>query len=163
MPSGRKPNLQRRRQVVQMRDRGLTLDQIASRFGVSKQAIWSLLHGRPLRTAARAVHCTGCGVLILSPGALRRDAATALCLACLRARPAVPFAQRLQALRLAAGLSRAELATRAGVAPGSLRAYEEGVRSPQLRSATRLAGVLGADLLAGPAHKADEERLSDAS
>src|SRR5438874_13471807 len=125
MPSGRKPNLERRRQVVQMRDRGLTLDQIAGRFGVSKQAIWSLLHGRPPRTAARAVACTCCGSMILSPGALRRDAAAALCLGCLRTQPEAPFAQRLQALRLAAGLSRTELAARSGLAPGSLRAYED--------------------------------------
>jgi transcriptional regulator with XRE-family HTH domain len=163
MPSGRKPNLERRRQVVQLRNRGLTLDEIAGRFGVSKQAIWSLLHGRPPRTAARAVACTCCGGLISSPGALRRDAATALCLDCLANRPNTPFAQRLTALRLAAGLSRTELATRSGVAPGSLRAYEDGSRNPHRRSAARLADVLGEDLLASPTHKAAEKRLSDAS
>jgi transcriptional regulator with XRE-family HTH domain len=163
MPSGRKPNLERRRQVVQLRDRGLTLDQIAGRFGVSKQAIWSLLHGRPPRTAARAVACTCCGGMILSPGALRRDATTALCLGCLRRRPEAPFGQRLKALRLAAGLSRTELAARSGLAPGSLRAYEDGLRNPHTRSAARLARVLGDDLLAGPTRKAAEKRFSDAS
>jgi transcriptional regulator with XRE-family HTH domain len=163
MPSGRKPNLERRRQVARLRDRGLTLDQIAGRFGVSKQAIWSLLHGRPLRTAARAVPCTGCGHMILSPGALRRDAATALCVSCLRARPDAPFGQRLKALRLAAGLSRTELAARSGVAPASLRAYEDDLRKPQGRSAARLARVLGDDLLAGTAREGARERFSDAS
>lgn len=49
MPSGRKPNLERRRQVIRLRDKGLTLYEIALRFGVSKQAIWSLLHTRPRR------------------------------------------------------------------------------------------------------------------
>jgi transcriptional regulator with XRE-family HTH domain len=163
MPSGRKPNLERRRQVAQLRDRGLTLHQIAGRFGVSKQAIWSLLHGRPLRTAARAVACTGCGTMILSPGAVRRDAATALCVGCLRARPGAPFAQRLKALRLAAGLSRTELAERSGVAPASLRAYEDGLRKPQGRSAARLARVLGDDLLAGSAREGARKQFSDAS
>ncbi len=157
MPSGRKPNLERRGQVRELRERGLTLKQIAHRFGVSKQAIWSLLHDRPQRTAARAVPCTGCGAMIVSPGALRRDAAAALCLGCLRRRPAVSFAHRLKALRLAAGLSRTELATRSGLAPGSLRAYEDGRRVPQQRSAARLARVLGDDLLA------QRKRLSDAS
>src|SRR5207302_1720777 len=76
MPSGRKPDLERRRQVRKLRDKGLTLNEIARRFGVSKQAIWSLLNSRPQRTAARAVPCTGCGTVILSPGALHGDAAT---------------------------------------------------------------------------------------
>jgi transcriptional regulator with XRE-family HTH domain len=147
MPSGRKPNVERRLQVLKLRDQGLTLAEIAQRFGVTKQAIWSLLHGRQQRTAARAVACTGCRGMILSPGALRCDAATALCLGCLRSRAEVPFAQRLKALRLAAGLSRAELAQRSSLAPGSLRAYEDGQRQPQERSALRLAVVLGDELL----------------
>ena len=163
MPSGRKPDLDRRRQVLRMRDRGLTLSQIAGRFGVSKQAIWSLLNARPPRTATRAVPCSGCGTLILSPGALRRDADAALCLDCLRAWPEAPFAQRLKALRLAAGLSRTELAERSGVAPASLRAYEDGLRKPQGRSAARLARVLGDDLLAGSAREGARKQFSDAS
>ncbi|HKI37532.1 MAG TPA: helix-turn-helix domain-containing protein [Gemmataceae bacterium] len=163
MPSGRKPDLERRRKILKLRDKGLTLHEIARRFGVSKQAIWSLLNSRPQRTAARAVACTGCGTLILSAGALRRDAATALCLGCLRARPGVPFSQRLTALRLAAGLCRAELAERSGVAPGSLRAYEEGRRQPQHRSAARLAAVVGDELLDGTDRKPAKKQLCDAS
>jgi transcriptional regulator with XRE-family HTH domain len=164
MPSGRRPNLERRRQVLKLRDKGLTLSEIAKRFGVSKQAIWSLLNGRLLRTVGRAVPCTACGGIILSPGALRRDAATALCLRCLDARPEAPFAQRLKALRLAAGLSRAELAERSGLAPGSLRAYEDGHRKPQKRSATSLARVLGARLLPGKARRpTPQTQFCDAS
>jgi transcriptional regulator with XRE-family HTH domain len=157
MPSGRKPDLERRRTARALRARGLTLHEIALRFGVTKQAVWSLLNDRPLRTAGRAVSCTGCGALILSPGALRRDAATALCLTCLRKRPDAPFAQRLKALRLASGLSRAELAERSEMAPGSLRAYEDGLRVPQDRTAGRLAAILGNDLLGA------KKQLSDAS
>jgi transcriptional regulator with XRE-family HTH domain len=163
MPSGRKPNLERRRQVEKLRQQGLTLHAIAGRFGVSKQAVWSLLHSRPQRTAARAVACTGCGAMIVSPGALRRDAATALCLACLRARADVSFAQRLKALRLASGLSRAELAGRSGMAPGSLRAYEDGLRAPQERSAVRLARILGDDLLGSRTRRGAKKTLCDAS
>lgn len=102
--------------------------------------------------------------MILSAGALRRDAATALCLRCLAARPEAPFAQRLKALRLAAGLSRAELAQRSGLAPGSLRAYEDGRRKPQRRSVTHLARVLGDGLHGGkPRKAAAKKQFSDAS
>jgi transcriptional regulator with XRE-family HTH domain len=163
MPSGRKPNLERRGQVLALRDKGLSLNQIARRFGVTKQAIWSLLNSRSQRTAARAVACTGCGTMIVSPGALRRDADSALCLACLDARPQAPFAQRLKAVRLAAGLSRAELAARSGVAPGSLRAYEDGGRKPHRRSAARLARVLGAAVLGARARKVPKKQFCDAS
>jgi transcriptional regulator with XRE-family HTH domain len=148
MPSGRKPNLERRREVLILREKGLTLDEIAQRFGVTKQAVWSLLNTRPQRTSARAVPCTNCGDRIVSPGALRRDAVSALCLDCLHSQPDAPFSQRLKALRLAAGLSRSELSERTGLAPGSLRAYEDGLRQPQERSVARLAVILGDDLLA---------------
>jgi transcriptional regulator with XRE-family HTH domain len=163
MPSGRKPNLERRQQVLKLRDNGLTLKEIARRFGVTKQAVWSLLNSRPQRTTARAVPCTGCGARIVSPGALRRDAASALCLGCLRERPEATFAQRLKALRLAAGLSRTELAQRTGMAPASLSIYEEGRRKPQYRSATRLARVLGEELLGGKARKSAKKQFCDAS
>jgi transcriptional regulator with XRE-family HTH domain len=162
MPSGRKPDLERRRQVLHLRDKGLSLNDIARRFGVTKQAVWSLLNHRPQRTAARAVACSACGAMIVSPGALRRDASDALCLACLRERPAVSFALRLKALRLAAGLSRTELAARSGVAAGSLRAYEDGQRKPHQRSATRVARVLGEELL-GTRPRKPAKKFSDAS
>jgi transcriptional regulator with XRE-family HTH domain len=163
MPSGRKPNLKRRRQVALLRDSGLTLAEIARRLGVSKQAVWSLLNQRARRTASRAVPCCACGALIVSPGALRRDADAALCLPCLRARACVPFAIRLKALRLAAGLSRTQLSQRSGVAAGSLRAYEDGLRKPHARSATRVARVLGEELLGAAPRKSARRRFSDAS
>jgi transcriptional regulator with XRE-family HTH domain len=163
MPSGRKPDLERRRQVLQLRDEGLSLAEIARQFGVTKQAVWSLLHNRAQRTAGRAVPCSACGAMIVSPGALRRDAAGALCLDCLRARPAAPFALRLKALRLAAGLSRTELAGLCGVAAGSLRAYEDGRRKPHRRNANRVARVLGEEVLGAAPRKGARKRFSDAS
>ena len=50
-----------------------------------------------------------------------------------------------------------ELAERTGLAPGSLRAYEDGLRQPHERSTARLAAVLGDDMLGG------QDRFSDAS
>jgi transcriptional regulator with XRE-family HTH domain len=147
MPSGRIPNEERRRRVTRLRAGGLTLESIAQKLGVSRQAIWSLLNTRPQRTKARALTCQGCGALIVSAGALRGDADSALCLDCVEAEPNLSFGQRLRALRLAAGLTRSELAEQSEIAPGSIRAYEEDRRTPHLRSIARLASLLGNHLL----------------
>jgi hypothetical protein len=53
--------------------------------------------------------CCRCGRLIVSAAAVVRDAIDALCLPCLEDFPAASFGQRLKALRLARGLSRATL------------------------------------------------------
>lgn len=147
MPSGRKPNLQRRRHVLKLRAQGLTLSEIAQRFGITKQAIWSLLNHRPRLTSSRTVSCTSCGSQIVSAGALPRDAQSALCVSCLQKQVGVPFCQRLKALRLAAGLSQADLARRTRLSPGSLRAYEDGSRAPRRSTIGRLVRVLGGGLL----------------
>jgi transcriptional regulator with XRE-family HTH domain len=147
MPSGRRPDVERRRRATRLRAGGLTLESIAQKLGVSRQAVWSLLNTRPQRTKARALTCRGCGALIVSAGALRADGDTALCLDCVEADPDVSFGQRLKALRLAAGLTRSELAVQSGIAPGSIRAYEDERRTPHLRSIARLASLLGNHLL----------------
>jgi transcriptional regulator with XRE-family HTH domain len=163
MPSGRKPNVRRRREVHELRGQGLSLSEIARRFGVSKQAVWGLLHARPRSPRVRAVACTACGAPIVSPGALRRDAVAALCLACLDGRPHVPFARRLQAFRLAAGLSQADLSRRSGVSPGAIRAYEEGCREPRRKTVDQLAHVLGGRLMSNGALAPPARSYSDAS
>jgi transcriptional regulator with XRE-family HTH domain len=58
---------------------------------------------------------------------------------------------RLKGLRESAGLTQAELARRAGVPLGSLRSYEQSVRTPLLDQAAKLAVALGVslDVLAG--------------
>jgi transcriptional regulator with XRE-family HTH domain len=53
------------------------------------------------------------------------------------------FGQHLRALRAAAGLSRAELARRAGVPVGTLRNWEGDRGFPNLPTAMRLAEALG--------------------
>jgi transcriptional regulator with XRE-family HTH domain len=59
--------------------------------------------------------------------------------------------QRLGDLRRAKGWSQPELAERAGVPVGSLKQWEQGVRTPLLDAAARLATALGVslDVLAG--------------
>jgi transcriptional regulator with XRE-family HTH domain len=164
MPSGRIPELERRRQALKLRQRGWTLEAIARKFGVTRQAVWSLLNTQPQRSRVRVLVCTGCGALIVSDGALRNDAPCALCLDCLETRPEVSFGRRLKALRLAAGLTRTELCRMALVPTGALRAYERDQRKPQASTVARLARKLGADLVPGMClFSAERQRYNGAS
>jgi transcriptional regulator with XRE-family HTH domain len=147
MPSGRKPNLRRRRQAFQLRDQGLTLSDIAHRLGVTRQAIWAILQKRPCVTQIRTVPCTNCGAAIVSPALLAREAARVHCLNCLANGIEVSFGQRLRGLRLARGLTQTDLWRRTGITPGSLRAYEDDLRHPQRQTLKLLVSVLGPGLL----------------
>jgi hypothetical protein len=60
------------------------------------------------------VHCRA----LLHPAGTRADVRGALCLPCLRRTPRAAFAVRLLAFRLASGLTRRELADRAGMLMG---------------------------------------------
>src|SRR5436309_15794074 len=59
--------------------------------------------------------------------------------------------ERLQDLRLSAGLSQPQLARAAGIPTASLKNWEQGLRLPRLDAAYRLAKALGItlDVLAG--------------
>jgi transcriptional regulator with XRE-family HTH domain len=58
----------------------------------------------------------------------------------------MPFGEKLKSLRLAAGLTQAQLADRSGVPLGTIRDYEQGKRDPALSAAQKLARGLGASL-----------------
>ena len=63
------------------------------------------------------------------------------------------MSQRLQAARLAAGLSQSQLARAAGVPVGTLQGWEQGRRTPLADVLPRLAGALGCgyeDILGPP-------------
>jgi len=63
------------------------------------------------------------------------------------------MSQRLQAARLAAGLSQSQLARAAGVPVGTLQGWEQGRRTPLADVLPRLVGALGcqyADILGPP-------------
>jgi DNA-binding XRE family transcriptional regulator len=163
MPSGRKPDLERRQHALKLRDRGWSLSAIAHKYGVTKQAVWSLLNVRPQRTRTRTATCSCCGSLIVSDGAVSHDEGSALCLDCLELLPNVSFAQRLRSLRLAAGLSRTDLAVRSGISPGSIRAYEDESRRPHPRTLRQLAQFLGTSLLSDTLLFPTRTQLSGAS
>lgn len=71
---------------------------------------------------------------------------TAVCLDCLASQPEAPFAERLRACRLAAGLTQEELAERAGLSPTSIWQYEQGEALPRAGTRACLARVLGPGL-----------------
>ena len=72
MVQGRKPNWERRRRILKLRERGLSLPEIGRRLGVTFQCV-----DRTLRRMAgeqpRSVPCAGCGEDIISPGAVASD------------------------------------------------------------------------------------------
>ncbi len=149
MVSGRKPNVQRRRQVAELRRAGLTLREIGERLGITHQAVHLLLVPRD-RARPRDVCCAACGKRLDAAGAIPRDTGRALCVSCLSRRADAPFWQRLKSLRLAAGLTRTDLERRAGLARGKVSEYEDGGAVPRpanfaklSRALKRLGGRLG--------------------
>ncbi len=60
--------------------------------------------------------------------------------------------QRMQRLRLGAGLSQSQLAKKAGIPLGTLKNWEQDLREPSLSKAAALAKAIGCSLddLAGP-------------
>ena len=115
--------------------------KIGRRLGISKQAVDSSLKYVP-NESARCVPCSCCGEPIISPGASPADVKLALCLPCLEQAPNANFAQRLMALRLAAGLTQAELARRAGMTLATVCEYRRNKRKPQQHNLAKLARVL---------------------
>jgi transcriptional regulator with XRE-family HTH domain len=70
-----------------------------------------------------------------------------LCLPCLRRLPDAAFAQRLLVCRLAAGLTRGQLAARVGGSENTIFRYESGVCEPRQPRLLALVQLLGEDLL----------------
>jgi helix-turn-helix protein len=149
MAAGRKPNLKRWRLIEELRAAGLSLPEIGRRLGCSHEAVVSTLPTIARnRERVRSVACAGCGEPIISVGCLPSDRGNALCLDCLALRPEVPFGRRLLAFRLAAGLTRAELAARAGIDPSLIHRYELKDGTPRWHRVARLIQVLGVGLVA---------------
>jgi transcriptional regulator with XRE-family HTH domain len=147
MVRGRKPNEERRRQIAELRQQGLTLAEIGGRLGVSRQCIHIALRSIAKPRVLPAVHCRSCGRDIVSAGLLPEDDGKVLCLACVRQCPETHFGLRLQAYRLAAGLTRSDLARRAGIHNACVTDLERRHRPPTGQTLARLVEVLGPDLL----------------
>jgi transcriptional regulator with XRE-family HTH domain len=144
MVQGRKRNVARLQWIGELRSRGWTFARIAQKAGVSPQAIHHALCSSSRRHLI--ARCRLCRKPFPAAGALPGDDLAVACPRCLAAN--APFVERIRSYRLAAGMTRAELARKAGVCPTLLRQYEHAVASPRLDKLTRLIGVLGIGLVA---------------
>jgi transcriptional regulator with XRE-family HTH domain len=139
MVQGRKRDEKRIRWIRALRARGWSFARIAQKAGVSPQAIHHALCS-PTRRHLIA-RCRICREPFPSAGVLKGDDLTVACPRCLSSR--ARFVERIRSYRLAAGLTRAELARRSGVSATLLRQYECDITHPRLDKLTRLIGVLG--------------------
>jgi transcriptional regulator with XRE-family HTH domain len=134
------------RALAELRDQGLSVAEIASQLGVSSYRIRQALK-TPHRNGADPIRCADCSTELTPTGEAISEARSALCLPCLGKRPTTTFAQRLLACRLAAGLSRGQVAARAGGSESTIRNYEAGRYEPGHARRIALANVLGPALL----------------
>jgi transcriptional regulator with XRE-family HTH domain len=143
--SGRRPNLEQRRRVAALRAEGLTLAEIGRRLGMTRQLVHHYVHkslpGSPPPTCGR------CGSRVGPDTPGYRYTRPAVCPACVTADPAATFAERLESFRVAAGLTREELADRAGLCGAAVSGYERGLWRPRRGSLAALARVLGSALV----------------
>jgi transcriptional regulator with XRE-family HTH domain len=143
---GRPPNLDRRGQAAELRAQGLTLAEIGRRLAVSRQYVWFMLQPTPPEGRPTDLRCGRCRRAIPGSAAAGRSTGAVYCAECLDRLPQATFAQRLQALRVARGLTRAALERLAGVPPSWVIRYERGQCLPRPRILDRLACVLGPGL-----------------
>jgi transcriptional regulator with XRE-family HTH domain len=134
--------MSKRTKMARLRARGLTLQEIGDRLGISRQRVHALLKEEAV--TAPGITCRRCGQEIAPwPGA-SRNLGPVYCLDCLPAK--VSFGQRLRAHRVAAKLTQAELAARIGVPPGMICYWERDQRRPMRRNVAALVSVLGPGL-----------------
>jgi hypothetical protein len=119
----------------------LTFVEIGRRLGITPLAARRLVLLAAGRRPGEPQPCSACAA------PLQRGSRGGRCPQCVAADPAAPFAERLRALRQAAGLTRRELADRAAMGVGTVAAYEQGRRRPVPRTLADLARVLGPGLL----------------
>jgi DNA-binding XRE family transcriptional regulator len=101
----------------------------------------------PVEKERPAPRCPACGNTVSSAGVSSREDLTALCLRCVLARPGASYAERLKALRLFAGLTRQELAQRAGITARRALFLERGEVRPTPYFQDRLAFALGMEIV----------------
>jgi transcriptional regulator with XRE-family HTH domain len=107
---------------------------------MSRQRAHQLFVGRYKR---QSVPCHACGNGIVCPNALPIKRERVLCLACVRRAPGATVGQRVQALRLAADLTRPAVAQKAGVVTSTVYGIERGTRPTTTATLEKLAKALG--------------------
>jgi DNA-binding CsgD family transcriptional regulator len=120
-----------RRRAAALRRRGLALDAIALRLGISGRRAAGLLREAGIDPRAREVRCAACRRVVARGAAGLRGNAPTVCVLCLARTPGASFGQRLRAYRLAAGLTQRQLAERAGLDAGTVWSYEQDETVPR--------------------------------
>jgi DNA-binding XRE family transcriptional regulator len=138
----------RRHEALRLRREGATAAEIGRQLGISKQGVFQILQrGTRDGKVPAYVLCLSCrGLVSKNPRLIGNHRAGVLCPACLAKRPDAPFAVRLRAVRVAAGLSAAQLAKRSGIRSKTVGEYERGRRRPASFMLAKLVRVLGPTL-----------------
>src|SRR5690242_5830098 len=102
MRRGRPVNPQRRRQIAELRAKGLTYQQIGKRLGISYQSVQQTLQ-RIGNARLVPIRCRECGAVITHMRTVADNNGPVYCLECLPGD--ATFGQRLKAWRLAKGIS----------------------------------------------------------
>jgi DNA-binding XRE family transcriptional regulator len=137
-----------RRAMAALRATGLTLVEIGRQLGVHPKRVARVLKKVQVKQGMNPITCIECHAIIDSPAVQRCDAGETLCLQCLARCPDAPFGRRLRALRLAAGLTRGQLAGRAAMSETTVGTYERGQGFPGRSTLQALVRVLGSELTA---------------
>jgi transcriptional regulator with XRE-family HTH domain len=146
MPSGRRPNFERRERIFELRAEGMSYVQIARVVGVTSECVRQTVNPKP-RLRSMCVRCRACGGQINPAGAVPRDDGDVLCLPCISRRPDVPFGEYLKAFRLEAGLKIVDLSRKVGLKANVITSYEHGrVGAPSWQNLVRLFQALGVQL-----------------
>jgi DNA-binding XRE family transcriptional regulator len=135
-----------RRRATALRRRGLTLDGIALRLGISPRRAAGLLREAGIDPRACEIRCSGCRRVVARGATGLRGNAPTVCLECLARTPGATFGQRLRAYRLAVVLTQGQLAERAGLDSGTVWSYEQDETVPRGPRLARLVAVLGPGL-----------------
>jgi transcriptional regulator with XRE-family HTH domain len=143
MVQGRKPNIARRREAASLRRQGLSVADVGRRMGISRQAAHQLLVDS--NGDSYPVTCRQCdAVIIWSAVGMGGVGNQPWCTTCLASHPDASFADRLKSLRLARGMSHADLAHAAGVNRGTISRFERGESAhPKWPLLVRLVRILG--------------------
>jgi transcriptional regulator with XRE-family HTH domain len=138
------PNHRRRARAARLRAEGLSFEAIGRRLGVTKQCAYALAraHAGGGQCPKAPTRCRECLAELNAKAARGWDHLTALCVPCSAGKP---FAERLKACRIAAGLLIKELARVAGLKRGAATALEQGRQRcrPYGETLAKPARVLG--------------------
>jgi DNA-binding XRE family transcriptional regulator len=144
MPSGRKPDLKQRDQMLRLRASGLSLTQVGKRLGVSRQRAHAVL-SKSGKLRLVPIRCRQCSHVLTHFQGVYDNNSPVYCTGCLPRDAAL--GQRLKTSRLSAGLTLAELERRSGVGRMLISSYECGRSEPAWQSLAKLIRVLGVDWL----------------